>query len=43
MTPRIPKNYIVQIDNFHLGEFIYYWNYYKQPGRPYRYQTGGRQ
>lgn len=28
MTPRIPKNYIVQIDNFHLGEFIYYWNYY---------------
>lgn len=31
MTPRIPKNYIVQIDNFHLGEFIYYWNYYEQP------------
>lgn len=27
MTPRIPKNYIVQIDNFHLGEFIYYWNW----------------
>lgn len=26
MTPRIPKSYIVQIDNFHLGEFIYYWN-----------------
>lgn len=19
------------LDNFHLGEFIYYWNYYKQP------------
>lgn len=31
MTPRIPTNYIVQIDNFHLGEFIYYWNYYEQP------------
>lgn len=29
MTPRIPKSYIVQIDNFHLGEFIYYWNYYE--------------
>ena len=31
MTPRIPIKYIVQIDNFHLGEFIYYWNYYEQP------------
>nr|DAG12395.1 MAG TPA: hypothetical protein [Caudoviricetes sp.] len=31
MTPRIPINYIVQIDNFHLGEFIFYWNYYGQP------------
>ena len=31
MTPRIPTNYIVQIDNFHLGEFIFYWNYYGQP------------
>ena len=31
MTPRIPIKYIVQIDNFHLGEFIFYWNYYGQP------------
>lgn len=28
---RIPVKYIVQIDNFHLAEFIFYWNYYNQP------------
>lgn len=28
---RIPMKYIVQIDNFHLADFIFYWNYYEQP------------
>lgn len=28
---RIPEKFIVQIDNFHLAEFIFYWNYYEQP------------
>lgn len=28
---RIPEKFIVQIDNFHLAEFIFYWNYYGQP------------
>lgn len=26
-----PKKYIVQIDNFRLAEFIFYWMYYDQP------------
>lgn len=25
---RIPVKYIVQIDNFHVADFIFYWNYY---------------
>ena len=28
---RPPKKYIVQIDNFRLAEFIFYWMYYDQP------------
>lgn len=28
---RIPERFIVQIDNFRLAEFIFYWNYYEQP------------
>ncbi|MCF0255364.1 MAG: hypothetical protein HUK10_03625 [Bacteroides heparinolyticus] len=28
---RIPVKYIVQIDNFRLSEFIFYWVYYGQP------------
>lgn len=28
---RPPEKYIVQIDNFRLAEFIFYWNYYGQP------------
>jgi hypothetical protein len=28
---RIPVKYIVQIDNFHVADFIFYWNYYDQP------------
>ena len=28
---RMPVKYIVQIDNFRLAEFIYYWIYYGQP------------
>ena len=28
---RPPKRYIVQIDNFRLAEFIFYWMYYDQP------------
>lgn len=28
---RPPKKYIVQIDNFRLAEFIFYWTYYDQP------------
>lgn len=28
---RIPVKYIVQIDNFRLSEFIFYWHYYEQP------------
>ena len=28
---RPPKKYIVQIDNFRLTEFIFYWMYYDQP------------
>ena len=28
---RPPKQYIVQIDNFRLAEFIFYWMYYDQP------------
>ena len=27
---RPPKKYIVQIDNFRLAEFIFYWMYYEQ-------------
>nr|DAK77812.1 MAG TPA: hypothetical protein [Caudoviricetes sp.]DAN43076.1 MAG TPA: hypothetical protein [Caudoviricetes sp.]DAU79655.1 MAG TPA: hypothetical protein [Caudoviricetes sp.] len=28
---RPPKKYIVQIDNFRLAEFLFYWMYYDQP------------
>ena len=28
---RIPVNYIVQIDNLYLADFIFYWTYYEQP------------
>lgn len=28
---RPSKKYIVQIDNFRLAEFIFYWMYYDQP------------
>lgn len=28
---RIPVNYIVQIDNIYLADFIFYWTYYEQP------------
>ncbi len=28
---RIPVKYIVQIDNFRLSEFLFYWVYYGQP------------
>lgn len=28
---RIPVNYIVQIDNFHIADFLFYWTYYEQP------------
>lgn len=28
---RPPVNCIVQIDNFRLAEFIFYWIYYNQP------------
>lgn len=28
---RPPVNYIVQIDNFRVAEFIFYWIYYNQP------------
>lgn len=28
---RIPVKYIVQIDNFHVADFIFYRNYYEQP------------
>ena len=28
---RIPVKYIVQIDNFHVADFIFYWNDYDQP------------
>ena len=28
---RIPVKYIVQIDNFRVADFIFYWNYYEQP------------
>lgn len=28
---RIPMKYIVQIDNFRVSEFLFYWIYYEQP------------
>ncbi len=28
---RLPLNYIVQIDNFRMAEFLFYWIYYEQP------------
>ena len=28
---RPPVKYIVQIDNFYLADFIFYWTYYNQP------------
>ena len=28
---RPPVKYIVQIDNFRLAEFLFYWMYYDQP------------
>ena len=28
---RIPVKYIVQIDSFHVADFIFYRNYYEQP------------
>jgi len=24
-------SYLIQVDNFHINEFIFYWNYYDQP------------
>lgn len=27
----ISVKYIVQIDNFRVADFIFYWNYYEQP------------
>lgn len=28
---RPPVTYIIQIDNFHVSEFLFYWMYYNQP------------
>lgn len=28
---RIPVKYIVQLDNFRVSEFLFYWIYYEQP------------